>query len=43
MEDTVAKVEENGESGDDREGVKEKGLKLWQVVKDAVNKECVIT
>ena len=43
MEDTVAQVEENGESGDDREGVKEKGLKLWQVVKDAVNKECVIT
>ena len=26
---------------DDPETVKEKGLKLWQAVKDAVNKECV--
>ena len=26
---------------DDPETVKEKGLKLWQSIKDAINKECV--
>ena len=31
----------NGGVKDDPEAVKEKGLKLWQAIKDAVNKECV--
>lgn len=39
MVDGEVKVEENGE----REAVCEKGMKLWQVVKDAVSKECVMT
>ena len=32
-----------GEVKEDPETVKERGLKLWQTIKDAVNKECVIT
>lgn len=43
MEDGETKAEENGADGEEKEAVKEKGLKLWQVVKDAVNKECVMT
>ena len=31
-----------GEVVDDPEVVREKGLKVWQAVKDAVNKECVM-
>ena len=30
------------EMKEDLEVVKEKGLQLWQAIKDAVNKECVI-
>lgn len=33
---------ESASKADDVEAVKEKGLKLWQTIKDAVNKECVI-
>lgn len=29
------------DGNDDPEVVREKGLKLWQAIKDAVNKECV--
>lgn len=46
------RVATNGAHADEVEGdaikedpaqVKERGLKLWQVIKDATNKECVIT
>lgn len=37
------KNEAEGEESqrEDRDAVREKGTKLWQTVKDAVNKECV--
>jgi len=30
-----------GSSSTDQEGLKEQAIRLWQMVKDAVNKECV--
>lgn len=39
----AVKQEEDETAGEDREMVKERGLRLWQIVKDAVNKECVIS
>ena len=35
-------AENGGSEGEDRDTVREKGLALWQTLKDAVNKECVI-
>ena len=32
---------ESGGTGESREVVREKGLQVWQSLKDAVNKECV--
>ncbi|KAI9060517.1 Bromodomain-containing protein [Trametes sanguinea] len=34
-----AETEDAGDGGEDREAVREKGLQLWQTLKDAVNKE----
>lgn len=34
---------DNENTKEDPEQVKERGLQLWQVIKDAANKECVIT
>ncbi|KAL7285080.1 hypothetical protein ACG7TL_000172 [Trametes sanguinea] len=34
-----ALAEDAGDGGEDREAVREKGLQLWQTLKDAVNKE----
>ena len=43
MSDAEDNVEQNGINADDlpKEVIKEHGLKVWQVVKDAVGKECV--
>ena len=35
-------AEHAAEETEDKETVREQGLRLWQTVKDAVNKECVI-
>lgn len=33
---------ENAEGGgEDKDAIREKGMQLWQILKDAVNKECV--
>jgi chromatin structure-remodeling complex subunit RSC4 len=43
MSDPIAPgAEQNGQAGGEGDDVvKEQGLKLWQIVKDAMNKECV--
>lgn len=47
MEDSTLPLKKEAEEvnmiAEDREMVKDKGLKLWHTVKDAVNKECVMT